>query len=128
MSDRNKRALLFGLIGLVFICLISFVLPHLQKLVAKQKLDENIKLAGKHIDIVQSVLDKDARFKRVQVTIRARYGGCLSLYGTVETDQDLQDLKALVTETSPPVHVDWRVDDKAFLDALKRIVERDQKK
>ncbi|MFH1227236.1 MAG: hypothetical protein V1701_04945 [Planctomycetota bacterium] len=89
----------------------------------------NMKRAEKHLSIIKSRLETNPIFKDIRLRAGAGLNGCIMVIGTVPANKDIIELKNIITNTNPPVMVDYAVSsvDNAnwvdLSDGLKCLVE-----
>jgi len=69
----------------------------------------NMRRAARHIDVLLPQLRAEARFADVGLTPYTASGGSLAVSGTVATEHDLADLRALIESSHPPVKASFMV-------------------
>ena len=69
----------------------------------------NMERAEQHLPVIQQCLDKDARFKKVQLYVYTGLDGAIGVSGEVDTEEVFQELKKIVASTIPPRPVYWKV-------------------
>jgi hypothetical protein len=69
----------------------------------------NMRAAPRHIPNLEAIVWKDERLRSVAFSACTSQGGSLLVGGTVSTLEDLDELKARVESTSPPVSVVYGV-------------------
>jgi hypothetical protein len=65
----------------------------------------NLKVAGNHAPIINALLQHDMRFAKVQAGSWTGEGGCISIFGELNSESDLPDLKKIVELSKPPLRV-----------------------
>ena len=75
----------------------------------RNKEARNRAMAKEHIPVVTEVLEKDKRFGKIRLIPYTGEGGCLGVFGDVDSQSTMDDLKKLVQSTDPPVFVHWEV-------------------
>jgi hypothetical protein len=101
-----KRHLLIIALGVSIALSVGFLL---YTLVGGSPRTRNMDRASRHIDVVQPLLDREDRFRLIQLHVYDGLGGSMSVNGEVSSAADLEALHALVAATHPPVSIYWRV-------------------
>lgn len=85
----------------------------------------HLRLASKHIQILEPKLKADSRFDDISLYPFTGQGGCLRVSGQLKTIEDKNELYRLIMSSSPPVKVCFllTVNDKIF----SGIIEKDGK-
>ena len=68
-------------------------------------------LAADHIKLLQPLLDRDERFRDVDLYPYTARHGTLGVGGEIEGAEALADLREIVLSSEPPVEVVWHVED-----------------
>lgn len=67
--------------------------------------ERNMRMAEKHLPIVQAAIEKDPRFKYVTLGVYTGNGGSLRVAGDVRSYHERDALERLVASTAPPMPI-----------------------
>lgn len=69
----------------------------------------NLELAGKHLPRLQARLDADPKFRAIRASVSTEMGGCIRLFGHLDSPDDRFRLLRVVAGTYLPVGISWAV-------------------
>jgi len=69
----------------------------------------NMKKADEHVPIVRQKLDAIPEFRHLNIAHYTGAGGSLMVYGDVRSEADIQRVKEIVEQTTPPVTVVYQL-------------------
>jgi len=103
MSRDNKIRVTYGSITVaVFLSWILFGENSLSQ-------SWHIKLARKLGLLLEQIVQSHPEFRDVKFDPSTAHNGCLMVLGWVDTEEELSDLKSIVTNSRPPVFVGYMV-------------------
>lgn len=68
-----------------------------------------MKMARQHLAAITNAVDANPEFCDVRVGVGTGAGGCLLVFGMVETDKNLLDLQRVIAARQPPVTVVYQL-------------------
>ena len=103
MSKSSKIRIFYGsIIAAVFLCWILFGENSISQ-------SWHMNLAGKHGLLLEQIVQSHPKFRDVKFEPGTAHNGCLMVLGWVESEEELSDLKSIVTNSRPPVFVGYMV-------------------
>lgn len=110
----NRRRALKGLQITALLVIIGVSASELSHRVQERRLTAvqlaNMAAAEGHLPTLLTLLKHDGRFDEIALNEFSGSGGSILVSGTVESEDELQSLKATVLSSNPPVTVVYHVD------------------
>ena len=88
---------------------IGIVVAILLSLSTRTGLSDNLAAIEQYLPNLQAALRAEPEFANVEVVPSSAHGGCIEMSGEVAHQEDLNRLRAIVKQSSPPRHVFWFV-------------------